>query len=87
MNFWLFVSTNDASTRLCCKRNDFCLFLAQVRVRLIVIGGEISLKKTWFFFFVVATGLSCRPTPPKNINVRFGPRKQKSERALHFLQS
>ena len=35
-------------------------FLEQVRMCLVVIGGEISQKWKWLFFSVVATRLSCK---------------------------
>ena len=50
MIFWLTVSTNEKSTRLCHKWNEFCLFLVHVRLCVIVIGGETSQKQEMDIF-------------------------------------
>ena len=46
---WETVSSNGKSTRLCHKQ-DTCLFLAQLWVWLVVIGGEISKMEMAFLF-------------------------------------
>ena len=56
MEIWLAVSTNGDSTGLCQKWNDFSP-LAQVRVGLIVLGGEISLERRCYSSFVVTIRL------------------------------
>ena len=49
--FWFTVSINGKSTRLYLTRNDFCFFLVQFRVCLIVSGRWISSKMKKIFIF------------------------------------
>ena len=67
-------STNRKRIHLFHIWTHFVLFLAQVRVCLLVIGGEISSKIEMVFLFVVLTSLSCKTmctVTTKQHNCRF----------------
>ena len=71
LNFWLNASTNEMSTRLCHKRNASCLFLEQVRKRLIMSDGAISTKKKFCFIFVVTNFLFAKTIRPITVKQHF----------------
>ena len=58
MKFWLTVSTNGVSTRICHKSNDFCLPWFRLGCAWLW-WTEINLRKTrWLFCFVILTRFS-----------------------------
>ena len=71
--------------------DSICRFLVQVRMCLVVIGGEISSKMEMAFLFRSRDSCKqCVPSPPNNIIVGFWSLKgilKTWQQALHFLQS
>ena len=59
MKFWLTVSTNGVSTRLCHKRNNFYLFWFKFGCACLWLAEKVLQKWRWFFS-VVATRLFCQ---------------------------
>ena len=74
MKFWLTVSTNGVSTRLYHKWNNFCVFWFRFGCAWIWLAEKFIQLWEWFFFFVVATRLSCKimcTVTAKQQNFRF----------------
>ena len=59
MRFCLTLSTNGVSTRLCHQWNN-CLFWFWFGCAWLWLAEKFLQKWRWFFFFVVATRLSCK---------------------------
>ena len=59
MKFWITVSTNGVSTRLCHKCLSFYFFWFRFGCAWLRLAEKFLQKRKWLFFFVVATRLSC----------------------------
>ena len=60
MKFWITVSTNGVSTRLCHKWNNLYLFCFRFGYAWLWWAGKFLQKRRWIYFFVIATRLSCK---------------------------
>ena len=60
MKFLLTVSTNGVSAQLCHYWNNFHLFWFRFGFAWLWSAEKVLQKWRWFFFFVVATRLSCK---------------------------
>ena len=93
IKFWLTVSTNGESTRLCHKWNNFCLFGFTFWCAWLREVEKLIQKWRLISFFIVATRFFCKPMctiTTKQHNCRFWTLKGRislREQAFHFLQS